>query len=124
VIIGVGIDMVEVERLAEKLARSAELKSKIFSEAEIKFCEAQQDKGQHYGARFAAKEAFLKATGKGLTLGHNLCDVEITSDELGKPKINLRGTFAAQAVENKWTQIHVSLTHVKSMASAIVIIEE
>jgi holo-[acyl-carrier protein] synthase len=124
VIKGVGIDMVEVERLAEKLERSAELKSKVFSEAEIKFCEAQQDKGQHYGARFAAKEAFLKATGKGLTLGHNLSDIEVVSDTLGKPMINLKGTFAAQAVENKWNTIHVSLTHVKSMASAVVIIEE
>ncbi len=123
-ILGIGIDMVEVARLAEKLERSAELKAKIFSEAEIKFCEAQQDKGQHYGARFAAKEAFLKATGKGLTLGHNLCDVEVTSDALGKPMINLKGTFAAQAIENKWNKIHVSLTHVKSMASAVVIIEE
>lgn len=123
-ILGVGIDMVEVARLAEKLERSAELKAKIFSEAEIKFCEAQQDKGQHYGARFAAKEAFLKATGKGLTLGHNLCDVEVTSDALGKPMITLKGTFAAQATENRWNKIHVSLTHVKSMASAVVIIEE
>jgi holo-[acyl-carrier protein] synthase len=124
VIIGIGIDMVEVERLAERLEKSPELKSKIFSEAEITFCEAQQHKGQHYGARFAAKEAFLKATGKGLTLGHNLCDIEVVSDALGKPSINLRNTFAAQAVENNWKKIHVSLTHVKSMASAVVIIEE
>jgi holo-[acyl-carrier protein] synthase len=124
VIKGVGIDMVEVDRLGEKLERSAELKAKIFSEAEIKFCEAQQNKAQHYGARFAAKEAFLKATGRGLTLGHSLSDVEVVSDELGKPMIYLKGTFAAQAVENKWSKIHVSLTHVKSMASAVVIIEE
>jgi holo-[acyl-carrier protein] synthase len=124
VIIGVGIDMVEVERLAGKLERSAELKAKVFSESEIKFCEAQQDKGQHYGARFAAKEAFLKATGKGLTLGHDLSDIEIISDALGKPMIKLNGAFAALALEYKWTKIHVSLTHVKSMASAVVIIEE
>ncbi len=121
---GVGIDMVEVERLAEKLERSVELKEKVFSVDEIKFCEAQRDKGQHYGARFAAKEAFLKATGKGLTLGHNLCDIEVVSDALGKPVINLKGAFAALAAENKWNKIHVSLTHVKSMASAVVIIEE
>jgi holo-[acyl-carrier protein] synthase len=124
VIKGVGIDMVEVERLAGKLERSAELKAKVFSEGEIKFCEAQQDKGQHYGARFAAKEAFLKATGKGLTLGHELSDIEIISDELGKPMIKLNGAFAALALEYKWNKIHVSLTHVKSMASAVVIIEE
>jgi holo-[acyl-carrier protein] synthase len=124
VIKGVGIDMVEVERLAEKIERSADLKAKVFSEAEIKFCESQQDKGQHYGARFAAKEAFLKATGKGLTLGHELSDIEVVSDLLGKPMINLKGAFAAHAVENKWNKIHVSLTHVKSMASAVVIIEE
>jgi holo-[acyl-carrier protein] synthase len=124
VIIGVGIDIVEVERLAEKLDRSAELKAKVFSEAEIKFCEAQQDKSQHFGARFAAKEAFLKATGKGLTLGHELSDIEIISDALGKPMIKLNGAFAVLALEHKWNKIHVSLTHVKSMASAVVIIEE
>lgn len=121
---GVGIDMVEVDRLAGKLEQSAELKAKIFSSSEIEFCEAQFDKGQHYGARFAAKEAFLKATGKGLTLGHDLCDIEVVSDELGKPMINLKGEFAALAIKNKWNNVHVSLTHVKSMASAIVIIEE
>jgi holo-[acyl-carrier protein] synthase len=122
-IIGVGIDIVEVDRMADKVDRSAGFIEKVFSEKEISFCEAQKEKAQHYAARFAAKEAFLKATGKGLTLGYELCDIEIVSDAVGKPMIHLKGSFADKAKENNWNHIQVSLTHVKSMASAVVIIE-
>lgn len=123
-IIGVGIDMVEVERMEEKVATSTGFKEKVFSKAEIEFCESKKEKAQHYAARFAAKEAFLKATGKGLLLGYDLSDIEVTSDESGKPEIALHGSFAAHAKEHKWNKIHLSITHVKSIASAVVIIEQ
>ena len=123
-IIGVGIDMVETDRMEEKVRTSTGFKEKVFSKSEIEFCESKKEKAQHYAARFAAKEAFLKATGRGLLLGYNLCDIEVTSDEAGKPGIALHGSFATYAKENNWNKIHLSMTHVKSMASAVVVIEQ
>jgi len=123
-IIGIGIDIVEIDRMAEKVDTSDGFRERVFSKAEIGFCEMKKDKAQHYAARFAAKEAFLKATGKGLLLGYELCDIEVTSDESGKPSILLRGSFEAKAKENNWNKIHLSMTHVKSVASAVVIIEQ
>ena len=123
-IIGVGIDMVEVDRMDEKVHKSNGFKEKVFSKAEIEFCESKKEKAQHYAARFAAKEAFLKATGKGLLLGYNLSEIEVTSNDDGKPEIALHGSFAAFAKENNYNKIHLSITHVKSMASAVVVIEQ
>lgn len=123
-IIGVGIDMIETERISERVNTSDGFREKVFSKAEIDFCESKTDKAQHYAARFAAKEAFLKATGKGLLLGYDLFDIEVTNDESGKPGIALRGLFEVKAKENNWNKIHLSLTHIKAMAGAVVIIEQ
>jgi len=91
---------------------------------EIAFCEPKKDSDQLYAARFAAKEAFLKATGKGLTLGHDLHQIEVVHDTLGKPGILLHGDFKKLAVDNGWNKIHLSLSHVQAMACAVVILEK
>lgn len=122
-IFGTGIDIIEVERVAEKIVKR-EFLEKVFSKNEIESCEPLPQKAQHYAARFAAKEAFLKATGKGLALGYDLCDIEIVNGDSGKPEIVLRGNFRQLAVENGWRKFHVSLSHVKAMACAVVIIEQ
>jgi holo-[acyl-carrier protein] synthase len=123
-ILGTGIDIIEVSRVAEKLNKENGFKQKIFSAAEIDFCESKTNKAENYSARFAAKEAFLKATGLGLNLGFELCDVEVVNDSFGKPSINLRGNFKQKAAENGWNKIHLSLSHVQAMACAVVIIEQ
>jgi holo-[acyl-carrier protein] synthase len=123
-IIGTGIDIIEVERVATKVARENGFTQKVFSAAEIAFCDPKPNRDQHYAARFAAKEAFLKATGQGLTLGYELCDIEVTSDDMGKPMITLHGNFKARAAEHGWNKIHLSLSHVQAMACAVVIIEK
>jgi holo-[acyl-carrier protein] synthase len=122
-IIGIGIDIVEVSRIAEKIGKQDFL-SKIFSEEEIEYCEMQGEREQSYAARFAAKEAFLKATGKGLTAGFDLWKIEVINDPSGKPVIRLRDEFEAMARSGKWNKILLSLSHVKSTACAVVIIEE
>jgi holo-[acyl-carrier protein] synthase len=122
-IIGTGVDIIEVDRIAEKLKRSAGLKEKIFSPEEIAFCEQKPECFQHYAARFAAKEAFLKATGLGLTLGHDLHHVQVVHDEYGRPGLQLTGVFLEHARNNNWNKIHVSLSHIRSAACAVVIIE-
>jgi holo-[acyl-carrier protein] synthase len=122
-IIGVGIDMIEVDRVEEKIGKHQGFREKIFSANEIQFCESKANPGENYAARFAAKEAFLKATGQGLALGFNLSDIEVTSDSSGKPSIELKGSFKQMTYEVSWNKIHVSLSHLKSVACAVVIIE-
>jgi holo-[acyl-carrier protein] synthase len=122
-VIGIGIDMIEVARVGEKASKENGFRQKVFSERECAFCESRTDKDQYYASRFAAKEAFLKATGKGLTIGYELHDIEVVSDSLGKPGIILHGNFETLARENGWNKIHLSLSHVQAMACAVVIIE-
>jgi|SRR5690349_8708405 len=123
-IVGVGIDIIEVSRVAEKIGRENGFRENVFSPKEIAYCESQADKAQHYAARFASKEAFLKATGMGLLLGTTLRDIEIASDDKGKPEVILHATFKDEAQKNGWNKIHVSLTHVQATACAVVIIEQ
>jgi holo-[acyl-carrier protein] synthase len=123
-IIGTGIDITEVNRVADKIARGNGFVQKVFSKAEIEFCESKKNKHENYAVRFAAKEAFLKATGFGLTLGYDLCDIEVVNDPLGKPAILLHGNFKEQGEKKGWNKIHVSLSHVQAMACAVVIIEQ
>ena len=121
---GVGIDIIEVDRVNERIDKNNGFKEKIFSVGEIVFCQSKKNKAENYAARFAAKEAFLKATGLGLTLGHQLSEIEVVNDELGKPSLNLTGEVKRMSLEKNWNKIHLSLSHLKKVACAIVIIEE
>lgn len=120
-IIGIGTDIVEVERLASKIQKK-EFTEKVFSKNEIEYCESMPDKAQHYAARFSAKEAFLKASGRGLLLTHDLSEIEITQTSEGAPKLKLNGKLASLYLQENWI-IHVSLSHVAKMACATVVIE-
>ena len=121
-IVGIGIDMIEVQRVMDKVSKDNGFKEKVFSPGEIQFCTANRP-SENYAARFAAKEAFLKATGFGLLLGNDLCNIEIVNDANGKPEINLSGPFKTHAENNGWNKIHVSLSHLQQVACAVVIIE-
>jgi holo-[acyl-carrier protein] synthase len=122
-IIGIGIDMIEVDRVMEKVNNDTGFREQVFSKSEIDFCESNR-KFENYAARFAAKEAFLKATGFGLLLGYDLAKVEVVNDVNGKPSILLRGNFEELAKQNNWNKIHLSLSHLKQVACAVVIIEK
>jgi holo-[acyl-carrier protein] synthase len=122
-IAGIGIDMIEVDRVADKVSKDQGFLQRVFSEREITYCEDKANRFQHYAARFAAKEAFLKATGKGLLVGFDLYLIEVISDADGKPEIALSGVYKAMMTENHWIKIHVSLSHLNTVASAVVVIE-
>lgn len=122
-IYGVGIDLIEVERVAEKIGKKAGFKELVFSQSEISYCELMTNKYEHYAARFAAKEAFFKAIGTGWRNGTAFNEIEITNDENGKPAISFLGNTAIALAELKLGKIAVSLSHLKTMASAVVIIE-
>jgi holo-[acyl-carrier protein] synthase len=122
-ILGVGIDIIEVDRVAEKVAKNNGFREKVFSAGEIRFCTSGSRESEAFAVRFAAKEAFLKATGRGLTAGHELCDIEVVNDSLGKPEIRLHNSFAQMAENAGWRKIHLSLSHIKAAACAVVILE-
>ena len=78
----------------------------------------------HYGARFAAKESFLKALGIGLGMGVKLSDIEVIHDKNGKPFLALCGGAKVQIEKREITKIHLSLTHTKKYATAVVLLEK
>ena len=123
-IAGLGIDMIEVERVETKVSKNNGFTELVFSQKEIAYCEAKANKFQHYAVRFAAKEAFLKAVGTGWTSGTNFNEIEISNDPEGKPIIILLGSTASLINKIGITKIFVSLSHLKTMASAVVIIEK
>jgi holo-[acyl-carrier protein] synthase len=122
-ILGIGIDMIEVERIAEKIGKGPGFRELVFSNNEIEYCEKKTHRFEHYAARFAAKEAFYKAIGAGWMNGTAFNEIEINNDDKGKPSIVLLGETAALLNTMEIKHIHVSLTHLKTMASAVVIIE-
>lgn len=115
--------MIEVERVAVKIAKESGFRELVFSKKEIDYCEAKANKFEHYAARFAAKEAFFKAAGTGWLDGTAFNEVEITNDDKGKPVLALLGQTAVTLAAMNFKNIFVSLTHLKNIASAVVIIE-
>ena len=121
---GLGTDIIEVSRIREQILKHPGLKEDLFTGSEIEYCENKSDKAQHYAARFAAKEAFLKALGTGLRDGMNFKEIEIKKDELDKPFIVLLGKTLEIYNKLNIKSIHVSMSHLKDVANAIVIIEK
>ena len=122
-ILGTGIDMIEVERISEKMVRAEGFRELVFSKNEIDYCEKKTNKFEHYAVRFAAKEAFYKAIGSGWMNGTAFNEIEIRNDEKGKPSLILIGATSQLMEQFKIKTIHVSLTHLKTTAAAVVILE-
>jgi holo-[acyl-carrier protein] synthase len=121
---GVGIDMIEVERIAAKISKESGFRELVFSKTEIAYCESKTNKFEHYAARFAAKEAFFKALGTGWLENTLFNEVEITNTDNGKPELALLGSTLETINEMGIKKILVSLSHIKTMASAVVIVEK
>ncbi|MEP6684312.1 MAG: holo-ACP synthase [Parafilimonas sp.] len=121
---GAGIDIIEVERIKQNIEKDAGFKELIFSVNEINYCESKANKFEHYAARFAAKEAFFKALGTGWKEGTNFNEIEIVNNLEGKPELILSGTTKQTLSALGFLKILVSLSHLKTLATAVVIIEE
>lgn len=121
---GVGIDMIAVERVASGISKESGFREMVFSEAEIAYCESKKNKFEHYAARFAAKEAFFKALGTGWAGNTLFNEVGIVHNADGKPEIQLSGETQSTINAMGITKILVSLSHIKAMASAVVILEK
>jgi holo-[acyl-carrier protein] synthase len=118
-VFGIGIDMVEVGRIASAIERHGEpFLAKIFTPSERAYCESRKHSAMHYAARFAAKEAVSKALGTGIGGDAGLHDLEVFHDEKGAPKIRLNGAAEAFAKQHGITEIQISLTHASEYAAA------
>jgi holo-[acyl-carrier protein] synthase len=122
-ILGTGIDITDVERIAVRVERDSGFRELVFSKQEIDYCVDKGFPAEHFAARFAAKEAFLKATGRGLGSGLALNEIEVFHEEGGKPAIRLTGQSKITLSPMGIKTIHVSLSHIKTQATAIVILE-
>ena len=118
-IYGIGIDVVEVDRIESAIERLGEpFLTKLFTPAEREYCAAQKKPALHYAARFAAKEAVSKAFGTGIGGQAGWLDLEITRDPSGAPKLTLQGNAADFAKQKGITEIQISLTHAREYAAA------
>ena len=122
-VFGVGMDLIEVARIDKQVSAGRRFVDRIFTEREISYCQGKKNSAQNYAARFAAKEAFLKAVGIGWQKGLAFKDVEVVNDSLGKPELVLHGKAQELVEKHHITNIQVSLTHLKEMAGAVVILE-
>ncbi len=121
-ILGIGIDIFEVVRMKERLKSQPSFIEGIFTESEIKYCNQFKNKAERFAARYAAKEAFLKALGTGWRDGITFKDINIINNSLGKPAIILSGIAKEIADNLNATEIHLSISHTKNLATAFVII--
>jgi holo-[acyl-carrier protein] synthase len=122
-IIGTGIDIIEVERIAARVGRDNGFREFVFSKDEMNYCDSKASPFEHYAARFAAKEAFLKAIGKGWDTGLQWNEIEVVNEGNGKPGLRLSGQTEKMLSPLGIRIIHVSLSHLKTMATAVVILE-
>jgi holo-[acyl-carrier protein] synthase len=122
-IIGTGIDIIEVDRVAHRVGSDNGFREFVFSKQEIQYCDSKASPFQHYAARFAAKEAFLKAIGRGWGSGILLHEIEIFNEDNGRPCLRLSGQTESELAPLGIRLIHLSLSHLKTMATAVVILE-
>jgi holo-[acyl-carrier protein] synthase len=124
-IVGTGVDLCEVDRIEKALAspHGERLRERVFTAGEIAYAESKANKGERYAARFAAKEAGMKALGTGWRGGLGWQDLEVANLPSGRPTLRLHGKAAEIAERLGVRNISLSLTHTAQQAMAIVILE-
>jgi holo-[acyl-carrier protein] synthase len=123
-IVGTGIDIVTTARFRDVLERQRErFIQRVFTATEQEYCRAHRNPATHYAARFAAKEAFLKALGTGWAGGIRWLDIEVLREPGAAPSIRLHAIAAQVAAEKLVRSVHVSLSHSDEAAVATVILE-
>jgi holo-[acyl-carrier protein] synthase len=119
-VVGVGVDLCEVDRMRRALARTPTLADRLFTDAERAYCRARRDPSERFAARFAAKEAALKAMGVGL----GACpfrDIEVERAPSGQPSLTLHGRASELAADRGIVDWQLSLTHTSTLAQATAI---
>lgn len=120
-IVGVGTDIIEIDRIEKALERTPRFLEKTFTKNEIKLFKSKSMKIETIAGNFAAKEAISKAIGTGFR-GFNFNDIEVIRDELGKPKANLSDKVL-KVIGKENIILHISISHNKGQAIAFVVME-
>ncbi len=121
---GIGIDIVEIDRIEEAIRKWGDrFVRRVFSEAEIAYCGSKHFPARHYAARFAAKEACLKSLGVGLGGGVALRDISVVNRRGGKPELNVDTDLNPILKNASACEFHLSLSHSQAYASAVVVLE-
>ncbi|MGA3294638.1 MAG: holo-ACP synthase [Candidatus Acidiferrales bacterium] len=123
-IVGLGLDIAEVDRIEAAIRRhGAPFLERLYTPSEVTYCESHKDKFERYAARFAAKEAAMKALGTGWSRGVRWRDIEVAREPSGKPTIRLEGVAQQIAQRMGVKNISLSITHSGNLALAQVIFE-
>jgi holo-[acyl-carrier protein] synthase len=124
VIVGLGLDIAEIDRITAALTRhGAAILERLYTPAEVAYCESHRNKFERYAARFAAKEAAMKALGTGWTRGVRWRDIEVANAPGGKPTLRLQGVAREFAEKLGVKNISLTITHSGNLALAQVIFE-
>ncbi len=121
-IVGIGVDLVSIEKIAKSI-RSEAFKRKIFTSAEIISCEAIANTAESYAGKFATKEAFMKAIGKGIRQEVWFTQIEVLNHETGAPYIQVNGKADQMLSILGVEQVHISISHSAGMAVAMIVLE-
>ncbi len=121
-IVGVGIDLLEVEKIRQDTESNVFLR-KVFSPLEIAECRSVLNSTERFAGKFAAKEAFMKAIGKGIRQAVWFTQIEVLDDENGQPHIQVTGEAQASLIALNVNTVHVSITHTRHNAAAVIILE-
>jgi holo-[acyl-carrier protein] synthase len=119
-----GVDIVDVRKLRKVIEKNADFTRAVFTEREHEYCMTHKNHYQHLAGRFAAKEACLKALGRGLSAGgidHSLQEIEVINQASGRPDIALKGWVSRTCKKKGIYQQTVSISHTKDYAIATVI---
>lgn len=123
-IVGTGIDLAEVDRIAAAIERFGDrFLRRVFTEAEMRYCDSKANRMERYAGRFAAKEAAMKAVGTGWRGGVAWTDFEVRREPGGKPTMSFHGKAAEFASKLGVKNVALSITHTTDMAMAMVILE-
>ncbi len=118
--IGIGVDLCEVDRMRTALARTPRLRVRVFTQAEQAYCDRRRDPAERYAARFAAKEAVMKAMG----VGQGACkwqEIEVAKARSGAPSIRLHGGASRLAAERGIARWLLTMTHTHRVAEAVAV---
>ena len=125
VIHSIGVDLIEIERIRHAMERQGErFLRRLFTRAEIAYCETKLMRHINYAGRWAAKEAVLKAFGMGMRGPYSWLEVEISNNEMGRPEVRLGHRAAEEFRRIRGTAVHVSISHCHEHAAAIAVIEK
>lgn len=123
-ILGIGIDLIEVRRVREGIERFGDrFTHRLFTPVEIEYCSSRKNPAMHYAGRFCAKEAAFKAMGRGWGGDISWKEIEVYNEPSGAPRIVFYGKALELVQEKKMVRAHVTISHIEEHATAAVVLE-